>query len=559
MASKNFGDDFRGTGALTGAPSLASGIAGASWGTFSTSSGWMGSTFQRSAGGLQLDPPVEGEDRIARMSFTAFALGTASGVAVFEWRVRADVLGAVVVGLGTTRYAQLILNAGSGTASVLNSSSSSAGVSGMPTSGYMVVRIELSTTDTKFYCNGALLTTIAIGWSDSTTISQADYLVYSFAPLVEGVTDTVADYFNAKTETTSGALGAPSIPTGDTTPPTMTGVIAASSIGTTSYVLSWPAATDDVAVTGYEYSMNGGVSWADLGLSRSLTVTGSAPGSTDAVRVRAYDAAGNRSAPLLKEVTLLTSEVPPAPAARPLMPGMTVLADNFVGDSLLTGTKVKQCFMDATWLVGELGEVVSQRAERSAGGLILPASTTPYVVGAYTLDVNTGTATRRQILADSRIVFEARVAKQIWCEFPLYVRVTDSGIECAYLAGGDSTVHAYPRTTNAETTVRVEESLTSVALYADNELVTTFTQTRNLDLPYSPLNAGFSATPGLTAGVVRVRYVNAKLVAVATPPAPLGEAFDPDVTVPGPGNEPDPNQPPFSDFWTRFNNTYEVP
>lgn len=559
MASKNFGDDFRGTGTLTGSPALASGIAGASWGTFSSGSGWSGSTFQRSTGGLQLAPPAEMEDRIARLSFTPFALGTAAGVAVFEWRVRADVLGGVTVGLGTTRYAQLILNGGSGTASVLNGSSNSAGVSGMPTSGYMVVRIELSTTNTKFYCNGTLLTTISIGWSDSTTIDQADYLVYSYSPLVEGVTATVADYFNAKTETTSGALGAPSAPTGDTTPPTMTGTILASNIGTTSYTLSWLAATDDVAVTGYEYSMNGGVSWANLGLSRALTVTGSAPGSTDAVQVRAYDAAGNRSAVLTKEVTLLTSETPIPPPTNPLVPGMTILADDFTGDGALTGSKIQQCFAGTTWLVGEEGEVASQRGARSAAGLLLPSLPSAHTISAYTNDVNTGTATRRQILADSRIVFEAQVAKQVWCELPLVVRLTDTATECVYRAGLDPVVHVYPRTPSDEAVVRVEESLTSVALYVDNLLVATFVQARpDLDNPYSPLNAVFSVLPG-TLPSVRVRYVSAKLVASATPPGPLGKAFNPDAPTPGPGNEPDPNLPPFSDFWTRFNNTYEVP
>lgn len=90
----------------------------------------------------------------------------------------------------------------------------------------------------------------------------------------------------------------------DTTSPTMTGSIASSAITTTSYTINGWGATDNVAVTGYELSLDGGSTYVDIGLVTTRNVTGRTPGATDAVRVRAYDAAGNRATPLSASVTL---------------------------------------------------------------------------------------------------------------------------------------------------------------------------------------------------------------------------------------------------------------
>lgn len=91
---------------------------------------------------------------------------------------------------------------------------------------------------------------------------------------------------------------------GDITPPVHTGSITASAITSTGYTLAWPAASDAVGVTGYEYSLNSGTSYAPLGVVLSVAVTGRTPGTTDDVRVRAFDAAGNRSTALSSSVTL---------------------------------------------------------------------------------------------------------------------------------------------------------------------------------------------------------------------------------------------------------------
>lgn len=93
---------------------------------------------------------------------------------------------------------------------------------------------------------------------------------------------------------------------GDTTVPTLTGTITISSLTTTSYTASWPAGSDNVAVTGYEYRINAGA-WTDNGASTSVGITGRTPGSTDTFEVRAYDAAGNKSTPALSQSVTLNS------------------------------------------------------------------------------------------------------------------------------------------------------------------------------------------------------------------------------------------------------------
>lgn len=92
---------------------------------------------------------------------------------------------------------------------------------------------------------------------------------------------------------------------GDTTIPTLTGSVTVSALTQTSYTLSWPAGSDNVAVTSYERSLDGGATWVDVGNVLTVNITGRTPGSTDQVRVRAKDAAGNVSTPPLSASVVL--------------------------------------------------------------------------------------------------------------------------------------------------------------------------------------------------------------------------------------------------------------
>jgi hypothetical protein len=103
------------------------------------------------------------------------------------------------------------------------------------------------------------------------------------------------------------------ISTPDAVAPTLTGSITVSSLLNTSYTLTWPSATDNVAVTGYEYSLNAGSTYTSVGNALTVNITGRSAGTTDQVRVRAFDGAGNRSSALAASVTLPSSIVKTPP------------------------------------------------------------------------------------------------------------------------------------------------------------------------------------------------------------------------------------------------------
>lgn len=110
---------------------------------------------------------------------------------------------------------------------------------------------------------------------------------------------------NDSTVRTTTAFATPVVP--DTTPPVMGGALSRSGLSTTGYTVTGYTATDDVGVTSFERSLDGGTTWASIALAASFPVTSRTPGTTDNVRVRALDAAGNPATPLSLAVTLLQS------------------------------------------------------------------------------------------------------------------------------------------------------------------------------------------------------------------------------------------------------------
>jgi len=80
---------------------------------------------------------------------------------------------------------------------------------------------------------------------------------------------------------------------GDTQPPSTPGPVQVNAITDTGAALSWAASSDNVGVVGYEVTAAGRT--VSTG-APSLTLSGLAPQTAYTVSVRAYDAAGNRSA-----------------------------------------------------------------------------------------------------------------------------------------------------------------------------------------------------------------------------------------------------------------------
>ena len=99
----------------------------------------------------------------------------------------------------------------------------------------------------------------------------------------------------------------------DITPPTAPATLTASPISGTQFTLSWPAATDNLGVTGYQVERCQGVGCTTFALIASPTTsyrdTGLTPGTSYSYRVRAQDATGNLS-PYSPIITATTGGAP---------------------------------------------------------------------------------------------------------------------------------------------------------------------------------------------------------------------------------------------------------
>lgn len=155
--------------------------------------------------------------------------------------------------------------------------------------------------------------TLIYNWTKNT---ENEYLVQGIVGQFAGM---VAGY-NSRTPTTdvfrswsSGELGG--APT-DTEDPTLTGSITIGAKTSSSIAISWPAGSDNVGVTSYEVSSNGGASWTDVGNVLAHTFTGLAPLTSYDLSVRAKDAAGNASTPPLA-LSVTTDAAPPPVLSAP--------------------------------------------------------------------------------------------------------------------------------------------------------------------------------------------------------------------------------------------------
>jgi hypothetical protein len=134
---------------------------------------------------------------------------------------------------------------------------------------------------------------------------------------VTGLADNTAYTFSLAAQTAAGygpeSLASNSVTTaaaGDTTAPVMFGEIEITNVTTSGATLSCAAATDAVGVAGYEYSIDGGTSYTVIpNAARSVAVTGRPAATLHEARMRAFDAAGNRSQqPLAKSFTTLAAQ-----------------------------------------------------------------------------------------------------------------------------------------------------------------------------------------------------------------------------------------------------------
>jgi fibronectin type 3 domain-containing protein len=142
-------------------------------------------------------------------------------------------------------------------------------------------------------CTGAGCSTYAqIGTATSTSFSHTGLVAggtYGYRVRATDAAGNLSGYSNAASATT---------PAPDTQPPTAPAGLAATAVSTSRINLTWTAATDNVAVTGYLVEGCAGAgctAFSPIGTATATTFsqTGLAPASSYSYRVRATDAAGN--------------------------------------------------------------------------------------------------------------------------------------------------------------------------------------------------------------------------------------------------------------------------
>lgn len=132
---------------------------------------------------------------------------------------------------------------------------------------------------------------------------------------ITGLTVVTSYTFDVRARDAAGNWGNPSsgtFTTPDTTPPGAPGTPAFSNVTMTSATASWGAASDNVAVTGYRYRLNGG-GWNTLSNVTSVNLTGLSVVTNYTFEVQARDGYGNWGASASASFTTPDTQAPGAP------------------------------------------------------------------------------------------------------------------------------------------------------------------------------------------------------------------------------------------------------
>ena len=169
---------------------------------------------------------------------------------------------------------------------------------------------------------------------------------------------------------------------GDATVPTLTGAVTFASVTQTSYTAQWPAGSDNVAVTGYEYQIGSTAgAWTNAGNNLSAAITGRTAGTTETVYVRAYDAAGLRSTPAISgSVTLLAAN-----PAGTITVGSALYPIKYSSASVLNESGLRATVLDAT----TLAQVLNTSGVVCTNGVIVITDAALVIGNTYHLAVKT--------------------------------------------------------------------------------------------------------------------------------------------------------------------------
>ena len=204
MASYVLQDNFTGSGSLGGTlPQIPDSFSSPTWSCYNTTT-YAAVYFYRGSGGLTVLPPASGTHRI---EMAAGSVYPASGVSVFEFSAyRGCKTGLDFGSFGDNPRIQLTA-AASGTCTwEYNATSGTVTIGAL--SGLVVSRIEVTSTQTRFYVNGSLIYTHSSGVSYGTKLSTV-FIDFPFSTLglTAGASVMVAFGISAITESVSGSLG----------------------------------------------------------------------------------------------------------------------------------------------------------------------------------------------------------------------------------------------------------------------------------------------------------------------------------------------------------------
>lgn len=210
MASQVLGDDFTGATFEDSAALLQTGITGAVWST--TSDFTFGSgLFTRTELGATLSPTGEtNARRRATVNIVGMVLG--AGVNVFEISGFAQPELRVCFGTTSVFYLLRVANNNTGTWSGSSPPSTSFATGLHDLTTPVVLRLEVEATTSRMYVDGVLVGTRATGKASGTQVPQifVEYVTSSIKGLPTTTTNLLLKYVHFKTDTVSGALGAPS-------------------------------------------------------------------------------------------------------------------------------------------------------------------------------------------------------------------------------------------------------------------------------------------------------------------------------------------------------------
>lgn len=141
---------------------------------------------------------------------------------------------------------------------------------------------------------------------DGTTWTNAGNVTsYTFTGLTASTTYTlqVRALDAAGNRSAASSLQVTTSAATDSTAPTMAGSITTSAVTSSGFTMTYSAGSDNVGVSRYEVSVDGGTTWIVNGTNLSYAATGKAASTTYQLRVRCFDAAGNVSNVLSGTVT----------------------------------------------------------------------------------------------------------------------------------------------------------------------------------------------------------------------------------------------------------------